>query len=74
MLDVVRICEPGGLILDPFTGSGTTGVAALRLGYRFLGCELQPEYAEIAKARLTGAWHEVAASGDQPAQLVLGMQ
>ena len=53
MLDLVRICEPGGLIVDPFAGSGTTGVAALQLGYRFLGCELSSEYADIARQRLT---------------------
>jgi len=52
MLDVVRICEQGGKILDPFAGSGTTGVAAVKLGYPFHGCELSPEYAAIARARL----------------------
>jgi len=52
MRDVVRICEAGGTLLDPFTGSGTTGVAALELGYRFLGCEMSAEYAEIARERL----------------------
>ena len=52
MHDLVRICEPGGIILDPMAGSGSTGVAALQLGYRFLGCELLPTYAEIATARL----------------------
>ena len=52
MLDLVRICEPGGLIVDPFAGSGTTGVAALQLGYRFHGCELTSEYTAIARQRL----------------------
>lgn len=52
MLDIVRICEPGGTIVDPFAGSGTTGVAALKLGYRFVGCELQPEYVSLARTRL----------------------
>jgi hypothetical protein len=46
--------QPGSLILDPFTGSGTTGIAALREGFRFLGFELDPEYIEIAEARITG--------------------
>jgi len=45
---------PGSLILDPFAGSGTTGIAALREGFRFLGFELDPEYIEIAEARITG--------------------
>ena len=46
--------QPGSLILDPFAGSGTTGIAALREGFRFLGMELDPEYIEIAEARITG--------------------
>ena len=46
--------QPGSLILDPFAGSGTTGIAALREGFRFLGFELDPEYIEIAEARITG--------------------
>jgi site-specific DNA-methyltransferase (adenine-specific) len=43
------------LILDPFCGSGTTGVAAMRLGMRFLGCELDPAYCNIARARIAAA-------------------
>lgn len=45
-------CPAGGLVLDPFFGSGTTGVAAMKLGRDWLGCELNPEYIEIAKKRL----------------------
>jgi DNA modification methylase len=44
---------PGDLVLDPFLGSGTTALAAGRLGRRFLGLELNPEYVEIARRRLT---------------------
>lgn len=47
--------DPGELVLDPFAGSGSTGVAAIRLGRRFLGWELNPEYAGIARGRLTAA-------------------
>jgi hypothetical protein len=47
-------CQPGSLILDPFTGSGSTGIAALRAGFRFLGREREPEYIEIARARIRG--------------------
>lgn len=43
----------GHLVLDPFCGSGTTGVVALRLGRRFVGIELKPEYAEMARRRIT---------------------
>ena len=43
---------PGQRVLDPFSGSGTTGVAALRLDRQFIGCELEPRYAALAAARL----------------------
>jgi DNA modification methylase len=43
---------PGDLVLDPFAGAGTTGLVAERLGRRFLGIELNPEYAEMAERRL----------------------
>jgi len=50
---LVRMVTPsGGLVLDPFTGSGSTGRAAMLEGMRFVGCELSPEYAEIARARI----------------------
>lgn len=44
--------EPGDLVLDRFTGSGTTGVAAVRNGRRFVGYERKPEHFEIALKRL----------------------
>lgn len=43
---------PGAVILDPFTGTGTTGVAARRLGRRFIGIEADASYAEVAKSRI----------------------
>ncbi len=52
MLRVVEICEPGGLVLDPFCGSATTGVAALRRGLRFAGIERDRVYARIGRQRL----------------------
>lgn len=57
MRQVVMICPPGGLVLDPFAGSGTTVVAAMREGRRAIGIELAPAYVEIAKARIA---HEAA--------------
>jgi DNA modification methylase len=45
----------GGLVLDPFTGSGTTGMVAVKHGRRFVGCELNPEYAAMAEGRIGGA-------------------
>ncbi|RWU16260.1 DNA-methyltransferase [Xanthomonas phaseoli] len=44
----------GGVVLDPFMGAGTTAVVAERLGRRWLGVELNPEYADIAQERLRG--------------------
>lgn len=46
------LCPPGGLVLDPTAGSGTTGAAAVLEGRRFLGIELEPAYIEIAAARI----------------------
>ena len=48
---VLAGCKPNGIVLDPFFGSGTTGVVALKHGRDFVGCELNPEYVEIAKRR-----------------------
>ena len=45
-------CPDGGMVLDPFTGSGTTGLAAIRHGRQFIGIELNPAYIEIAEKRL----------------------
>jgi site-specific DNA-methyltransferase (cytosine-N4-specific) len=48
-------CKPGGTVLDPFTGSGTTGLAARQLGRRFTGIELSPAFAALAAERLREA-------------------
>ena len=56
MIALIRdFTDPGDLILDPFAGSGTTGVAAIRLGRRFIGWEKDPKYHAIAVKRLTAA-------------------
>lgn len=55
MRQVVKFCERGGIILDPFTGSATTGVAALLEGFGFLGCEWSDEYYDVAQRRLEAA-------------------
>ena len=46
------VTPPGGVVLDPFTGSGTTGKAALLEGFQFIGIEREQEYIEIASARI----------------------
>ena len=43
---------PGGVVLDPFMGSGSTGKAAMREGFQFVGIEMDPDYIEIARARI----------------------
>jgi site-specific DNA-methyltransferase (adenine-specific) len=52
---LVRVVAPiGGLVVDPFCGSGSTGVAALRLGRRFIGCDRALEHVETARRRIAG--------------------
>lgn len=56
MLSIIEdFTNPGDLIFDPFMGSGTTGVAALQLGRRFIGCEIDPGYFAIAEKRIKQA-------------------
>lgn len=49
------VTPPGGVVLDPFAGSGTTGIAALKEGFEFIGVELTDEYIPIVEARLRAA-------------------
>lgn len=51
------VTPPGGTVLDPFLGSGTTGCAAVLEGFNFIGIERDPDYAEIADARIV-FWNE----------------
>ena len=65
--------EPGQLVADPFMGSGSTGVAALTLGRRFIGTDLNPEAVRLAAGRLRELGHGVAPtdeSGEPPADLL----
>jgi site-specific DNA-methyltransferase (adenine-specific) len=53
---IIRACSrPGEVVLDPFAGSGTTLVVAKKLGRRYLGFELSPDYAAQVRARLDAA-------------------
>jgi DNA modification methylase len=54
------VTPPGGVVLDPFTGSGSTGKGAVLEGFRFVGIEREAEYVGIAKKRIA------AAAGEQP--------
>ena len=48
-------CKPGGTVLDPFTGSGTTGLAAIQLDRQFVGVDLSPAFVQLAAGRLAQA-------------------
>jgi hypothetical protein len=61
------VTPPGGVVLDPFTGSGSTGKAAVLEGFRFLGIEREAQYVEIAKARIASAEDKAS----QPRQATL---
>lgn len=75
---VARLASPPGshaadmasrpLVLDPFAGSGSTGVACMVEGLRFVGCEMDETYAAVARARLQHAYHlprEAGEAGDE---------
>lgn len=63
------ITHPGGTVLDCFTGSGSTGVAAIAEGFHFIGVELDPEYAAIAQARLNHAIAEAEREAKREKQI-----
>lgn len=59
MGEALRVAsEPGHLICDPFTGSGSTGVACVRTGRRFIGIEREPSYFDIACRRIEEAYRQ----------------
>ncbi|WP_299580906.1 site-specific DNA-methyltransferase [uncultured Microbulbifer sp.] len=58
MEHLVKVVPPGETILDPFMGSGSTGVAAIKFGHPFIGIEASEEYFEIAKKRLRSAYRD----------------
>lgn len=57
------VTPPGGVVLDPFMGSGSTGKAAVREGFRFIGIEMDAGYLAIAEARIA---NEIAANDNHP--------
>lgn len=67
---VMASCPEGGVILDPFMGSGTTAVAARRCGRQFVGFELNPDYCAIIDARLQSAEAELQTLNNQPTEPV----
>lgn len=67
MRELVKICPEGGTVLDPFMGSGTTGVAAMLEGRRFVGVEMVEHYQQVAERRIREAQGQAAQRGDQGA-------
>ena len=63
---VSRASIDGETILDPFMGSGTTGVACVKLGRRFIGIELDPDYFDIACERIRKAYDQPDMFVEQP--------
>jgi DNA modification methylase len=63
MRELVEAC-PGNSILDPFMGSGTTGVAAVQLGRKFIGIEIERKYFDIAAKRISAAYSELGHDGE----------
>ncbi|WP_236169744.1 DNA-methyltransferase [Pseudomonas atacamensis] len=66
MAYLLRLVTPaGGVALDPFMGSGSTGKAAMREGFQFIGCEIDEQYAAIARSRIE---HEITRQQEQQAE------
>lgn len=57
---VEKVTRPNQLVLDPTAGSGSTGVACLQIGRRFIGIELDPDFAKTARCRMRQAAHQAA--------------
>ena len=60
---IERATNPGDTVLDPFCGSGTTGVACVQTGRNFIGIELDPGYCDIARRRIAEAASHLFAGG-----------
>lgn len=61
-----KIPNPNTVIFDPFMGSGTCGIAALSLGRRFIGCEIDPHYFDIACQRIEQAQKQARLFDNEP--------
>ena len=63
---VIDLCPKADSILDPFMGSGTTGVASIQLGRKFIGIEKEPKYFDIACERIENAQRQDTLFEKQP--------
>lgn len=76
MRELLRIVQPGGVVLDCFMGAGTTGVACVQTGRRFVGIELDPVHfasacERISEAARQGALFDHADDGGEQGRLTL---
>ena len=62
---ILATTDPGDIVLDPFSGLGTTGVAALELHRNYLGIELNPAYGEVSRKRLEATEKELLLAQDE---------
>jgi site-specific DNA-methyltransferase (adenine-specific) len=75
MRQLVQLVRPGGVVLDPFAGAGTTGAAAILEGRRFVGFELSPRYCEVSRRYCEwaeGARASAAADAEVPDEVAGG--
>lgn len=69
LVDLLQVTPEGGMVLDPFLGGGTTALACMRTGRRFVGVELSTEYYELAGRRIAGGEDESRVDCDKAAQI-----
>lgn len=74
MQEIVQIVPAGALVLDPFMGSGTTGVACVAMGRRFVGVELTADHFAIACRRIEQAYNQRPLFDQQQEPLQLGLE
>jgi site-specific DNA-methyltransferase (adenine-specific) len=68
---ITLITPPGGIVLDPFAGSGSTGVSAIKGGWDFIGIEQEGDYVDIGRARCTWAEREAAKHNAQQLRMAV---
>jgi site-specific DNA-methyltransferase (adenine-specific) len=66
-LIVKTASDPGDLVIDPFSGSATTGIMCVELGRRFVGIEVNPEYVQRSRKRLLAAAEQFQSGEEQAA-------
>jgi len=71
LTELVKLCPPGGIVLDPFQGSGSTGIACARAGLRYIGIEIVPEWAGLTRERIRAEYSGSTLAARQSGQAAL---